>query len=274
MFLEDHAFSPHYTLAKCYTTLQGIRYIVMEKDQKKQRLQKVLADRGVASRRKAEELIHQGKVRVNGKTALIGMSVDPKTDEISVVGQSIAKSAALPIVLLMNKPKGFICSHSDPHHEKTIFDLLPPQYAKMRLFFAGRLDKDSEGMLILSNDGALVQRITHPSHDIIKRYKVEVHKPFDAGKIPAFLKGIEDEGEHLFAKAVIPATMGLKKDRLLEIHLQQGHKREIRRLCEHFGYYVKKLKRFQIGKLTMKTVPLGSVKVLKDKDIALLLAKT
>ncbi len=246
----------------------------MEKDQTKQRLQKVLADRGVASRRKAEALILEGKVRVNGKTALIGMSVDPLKDDISLVGQSIPKTAAGPIVLMMHKPKGYICSHADPHHERTIYDLLPPQYAKMRLFCAGRLDKDSEGMMILSNNGQLVQRITHPSNEVIKRYKVEVHKPFDVAKIPAFLKGIEDEGERLFATAVIPATMGFKKDRILEIHLQQGHKREIRRLCEHFGYYVKKLKRFQIGKLTLKTVPLGSVKVLKEKEIALLLAKT
>ena len=261
------------TLAKCSFAVQLIASRLMEKDQTKQRLQKVLADRGVASRRKAEELILEGKVRVNGKTALIGMCVDPIRDDISLVGQSIPKASAAPIVLMMHKPKGYICSHADPHHERTIYDLLPPQYAKMRLFCAGRLDKDSEGMLILSNNGQLVQRITHPSNEVIKRYKVEVHKPFDVAKIPAFLKGIEDEGERLFATAVIPATMGFKKDRTLEIHLQQGHKREIRRLCEHFGYYVKKLKRFQIGKLTLKTVPLGSVKVLKEKEIALLLAK-
>ncbi len=236
------------------------------------RLQKYIADCGVCSRRKAETFIESGSVVVNGKIAQIGQKVIPGKDQVFVNKKPIHHITTISTTLLLNKPKNFICTNDDPFAEKTVFDLLPKQFAKHRLFSAGRLDKDSEGMLILTNDGALAHRITHPSSQIVKRYQVKLNSSFDTKIIPKLLKGLRSEGELLKADKVLISNLRASEIFDIEVHLMQGRKREIRRMLELFGYQVKKLKRFQIGSLKMKGMPLGSVRELSEKEISLLFA--
>lgn len=238
------------------------------------RLQKWLAQLGLASRREAETWIEDKLVMVNGKVAQLGQKIDPCKDNIVVLGKAVPKHVPQKLTLVMHKPKGVICSNADEFHQgKTVFDLLPRRYQKQRLFCVGRLDKDSEGLLLLTNDGELANAIMHPSSGIVKRYQVKLNKPFDPKKIPLFIKGVKDEGEHLSAKEVIPAMHGPEKEKCIEILLVQGRKREIRRLCECLGYFVKKLKRVQIGQFVMKGLGPGEVRELNEKELALLLKK-
>ncbi|PWU05505.1 MAG: rRNA pseudouridine synthase [Verrucomicrobia bacterium] len=237
------------------------------------RLQKIIAESGLASRREAEEWIKEGYVTVNGHTATLGQKADPLHDSIKVHGKLLPKKNFKKIALIMNKPRGVLCSHSDPYHDKTIFNYLPKNYQKLKLSYAGRLDKNSEGMLILTNDGQLAQNITHPKNKITKRYQVTLSKPFELKLIPKLLKGINLEGEHLYFTKIIPATIGDKKEYNVEVHLEQGRKREIRRLFEAFGYFVDRLKRFQIGNLTMKGLRVGETKELSPQELDLIFKK-
>lgn len=231
------------------------------------RVQKFLADRGLCSRREAEEWIREGRVKINGAMAELGAKVDPEQDSVSVGRKKITQDPVSKLTLIMNKPKGTLCTNHDPNAVLTVFTILPKEYLRERLFCAGRLDKDSEGMLILTNDGELANRITHPSGGVVKRYRITVQKPFNPELIPKLLRGVMDEGEHLCAKKIIPATTGPNPELRLEVHLEQGRKREIRRLFEAFGYHVKKLKRFQMGKLKLSGLGPGAVKPLSQAEI-------
>ena len=242
------------------------------------RLQKYLASAGLCSRREAEEWISDGKVKVNGKIAQIGQSVTPGEDQVMVGSRIINLSDEAKVVLVMNKPRGFLCTNEDSHGGRTVFEMVPPEFAKKRLFCVGRLDKDSEGLLLLTNDGAMANRIMHPTGGITKRYRVTVNRPFDPVLIPRLLKGAKVrvdpvvEGgkageEFLQFSQVIwnPETPDH-----LEIHLTQGRKREIRRLLELFGFFVKTLYRFQIGQFTLKKMPPGDCRKLTQKEIELI----
>lgn len=231
------------------------------------RLHKHVADLGYCSRRKAEELIEAGLIMVNGTTAQIGQRVDPQHDRISIDGKVLRAQSPASVTLVMNKPKGVLCSNHDPYHAETVFNLLPKPYREMRLYCAGRLDKDSQGMLILTNDGDLANRITHPGGGVIKRYRVTLHRDFDTALIPRLLAGVTREGEHLQAKKIIPASKGQNPARRVEVHLEQGRKREIRRLFEAFGYFVKKLERFQMGGLAMKGLAPGAARPLQNREL-------
>ena len=221
------------------------------------RINKYLADCGLCSRREAELWIAEGLVEINGKTAELGDKVDGSEDHVSYNGKRVQSKNEELLTLAVNKPRGLICSNSDPHNPDTIFDLLPALYKKHRLFCAGRLDKDSEGLVILTDDGNLCQRLTHPSSGISKRYRILLNKDFEAKHLPEMLKGKRVQGEKLYAKKIIPATRGPDSSKKLEVHLVQGRKREIRRLFEVFGYRVKRLKRYQIGRYQLKRVAQG-----------------
>ncbi|MBN2068888.1 MAG: rRNA pseudouridine synthase [Opitutales bacterium] len=234
------------------------------------RLQKYIADQGVCSRRQAEALIEEGRVQVNGQLAHLGQKILPGEDRVHVRGRNLGTSPQRTVVLAMNKPKGYISSNSDPHHDRTVFDLVPPPWNRERLFCAGRLDKDSDGLLILTNDGELAQRLQHPSNEIIKRYKVTLTKPFQEAHIKIMLNGVMVDGERLKAEKIVQIKKGPLGDRTLEIHLGHGKKREIRRMVEALGYYVKRLQRFQIGDLRMRGISSGRVRELSKKEVELL----
>ncbi len=242
------------------------------KEFKTERVQKLIANAGVCSRREAEKLIQDGKVRVNGKTIELGSKAHP-SDAIFVNNKPLQFLQERPTTLVLNKPKGFICSNKDPYATQTVFDLLPSDLQKKRLFCAGRLDKDSEGLLILTNDGDLANQLTHPSTNIVKRYRVTLSRDLNHKDIPKMLEGIDFEGEFLKADKIIPAP-GEKEGnkRRLEVHLSHGKKREIRRLFEAHRYFVKKLVRFQIGNLQLRNIKKGGIKLLGQKDIARLIS--
>lgn len=235
------------------------------------RVQKFLAEQGIASRRKAEDLIRDERVTINGKVAQLGDRVDPQEDVIRVGRRRIMPTKKPQIVLALNKPRNVICTNQDERGATTVFELLPTYLRKERLFTAGRLDKDSEGLVILTNDGELAQKLAHPSQTIIKRYHVRVHRPFHEADIPRLLEGRTVEGELLQANKVIPAKQGPDFERRLEIHLDHGRKREIRRLLEDLGYFVKSLRRIQIGRLKLRGIGPGNFKKLGPREITLLL---
>ncbi len=237
------------------------------------RLQKVIADAGVCSRRAADELIAAGKVTVNGEIAEPGRKVDPRRDRVLVSGKPLPPPPERPVTLAMNKPRGYLSSNRDPHHQKTVFQLLPPEFARVRLFCAGRLDKESEGLLILTTDGDLAHRLLHPSQAVTKRYRVRLQRPFLRKDLPRLTRGVTQEGELLRAdKAYLlgPEKLPESSDRL-EVHLHQGRKREIRRLFEGLGYRVKRLKRVQIGSFVLKGLAPGEARVLGPAEIRALL---
>ena len=233
------------------------------------RIQKYLSEAGVCSRREAERLVAEGRVTVNGVAAKVGHPVRPGEDVVKV-GRKVVGAPARKIVLLMNKPRGYLCTNKDEFGGQTVFELVPPPWDKLRLFCVGRLDKDSEGLLLLTNDGELANRIMHPSGGILKRYEVQVNRPFDRDLIPRLLKGVKDEEDFLRFRKVLPSEES--PDRL-EIHLDQGRKREIRRLLEIFGFHVKRLRRFQVGGLVLRRMPEGDCRLLSQKEVAMILEK-
>lgn len=235
------------------------------------RVQKFIAHAGICSRRQAEQHIEEGEVTINGEVAEIGDSIDPDTDDVRFQGKKVSISKKdSKIVLIMNKPKGYICSNADPYNPRTVFDLLPKPFHGERLYCAGRLDKDSEGLLVLTNDGDLSNQITHPSRKVIKKYRVTIQKDLREEMVLKLLKGKEIDGDFLKFEKVIIGGRGEDQGKILEIHLHHGKKREIRRLLESFGFYVKKLKRFQIGGLILKKIPPGAIRELNKKEIDLL----
>src|SRR3954469_24069094 len=232
------------------------------------RIQKFIAESGLCSRRAAEALIVAGEVYVNGQKAELGQKVVPGTDKVSVNGKAVRPQAQQKLALVMHKPRGVVCSNSDPHADQTIFDLLPREWAKLRLFCAGRLDKDSEGLVILTSDGDLAHKLMHPSNLVVKRYYVSLEEPFPAGRLRQLLRGVVIEGEHLKverAALVNPRPDGSSPE--LDVHMHHGKKREIRQLFTSLGFEVRRLRRYQIGSLRLKGIPLRGVKQLSSKEI-------
>jgi 23S rRNA pseudouridine2605 synthase len=230
-----------------------------------ERLQKFLSRAGVCSRRAAEELILNGVITVNSQPAHLGQSVTPGVDIVRVNGDLVGEPAGGRVVLLLNKPRGFLCTNADPAGGRTVFCMVPPEFARRKLFCVGRLDRDSEGMLLLTDDGDFANRVMHPSGGVVKRYRATVNRPFDPVLIPRLLKGAKDGDDFLRFRRVLWEP---RKAECLEIHLDQGRKREIRRLLEIFGFFVKTLFRFQIGSLTMHKMPVGDCRKLSQKEIA------
>ena len=228
------------------------------------RIQKYLAQAGACSRREAERLVAEGKVTVNGHPATTGQPVTPGKDVVKV-GRKVIGALVRTTVLLMNKPRGYLCTNRDDFGGKTVFELVPPPFDTQRMFCVGRLDKDSEGLLLITNDGALANKIMHPSGGITKRYEVTLNRPFDPVLTPRLLKGARDGDDFLrFAKVIQDSGVPER----LEIHLTQGRKREIRRLLEIFGFHVKVLRRFQVGGLVLRKMPPGDCRQLTQKEIA------
>jgi len=237
------------------------------------RLQKFLADAGVCSRRAAEELITAGEVWVNGRCAELGQRVDPGADKVTVRGRPVRATAQPKLILAVHKPRGLVCSNDDPHHSATVFDLLPRELAKLRFFCAGRLDKDSEGLVILTTDGDLAHRLMHPSNAVVKRYYVRLETPFPAGRVRQLLRGVILEGERLRVEHALLLNPGARQASTdLDVWMHHGKKREIRQLFLALGYSVKRLRRYQIGALRLRGIPLRGVKQLSSKEIQQLFA--
>ncbi len=237
------------------------------------KLQKFLADSGICSRRAGEELIKDGQVSVNGEPATLGMRINPERDVIKVGQKRIQSKFSKPLIFMVNKPKGFTCSNDDPHAERLVFELLEARHRNTRLFCAGRLDRDSEGLVILTNDGNLAHKLTHPSQQVRKKYQVEIHEPLEYEDMRSMLAGIEDDGEFLQLDEIRAKSGNPVGSTKLEITMGHGKKREIRRCFQRFRYKVKKLRRVAIGGIRLGKLPLGTYRDLKDSEIDLLFPK-
>lgn len=231
------------------------------------RLQKYLAAAGVASRRAAEKLISEGRVKVNGLAIReLGTKVDPRKDIVEVNGE-IVKLAASPKYYLLHKPPGYLTTVRDPFSRPTVMDLLPKGERK-GLFPVGRLDIDSEGLLLITNDGELAFRLTHPRFKIPKTYRVRVSGKPSREDLNKLERGIAlEEGVTAPAKVRMLSASKNKREALLEITLHEGKKRQIKRMCAQIGYPVLSLKRISLGFLNLKGLSPGSYRKLKEKEV-------
>jgi 23S rRNA pseudouridine2605 synthase len=206
-----------------------------------ERLQKILAQAGLGSRRAAEALIAAGRVRVNGHVATLGTRADPETDTIEVDGAVVGVRQGLAHYLL-NKPPGVVTTASDPQGRPTVVDLVP---AEPRVYPVGRLDADSEGLLLLTNDGDLAHRLTHPRFGVEKEYLAEVEGTPSRGALRLLRQGVDlDDGR------TAPAKVSLVGERTLRIAIHEGRNRQVRRMAEAVGHPVRRLVRVRIGPLS------------------------
>jgi pseudouridine synthase len=227
------------------------------------RLQKFLADAGVASRRAGEQFILEGRVAVNGKTVrLLGSKVDPERDKVTVDGK-IVRAKNLVYVAL-NKPPGCVCSRKDELDRPTIYELLPREWETVQS--VGRLDYNSEGLIFLTNDGQFALRLTHPRYGVRKKYLVSVEGEVKPATIALFKQGIFHEGEKL--KALAGRIMSSSRAKsVVELELGEGKNREVRRLFESQAFTVKKLQRTQIGKIKLGELKPGKWRTLNAVEI-------
>ncbi|MEJ2684636.1 MAG: pseudouridine synthase [Candidatus Sulfobium sp.] len=228
-----------------------------------QRLQKIMADMGVASRRKAEELIMEGRVTVNGKGAVIGMKADPATDHIKVDGKLLV-SPERKVYFIFNKPRGVVTSLSDPEGRPTVSDFL--RGVKQRVFPVGRLDYDSEGMLILTNDGDFAHSVLHPSKKIPKTYLVKIKGVLEAEEITKLRTGIRLD-RTVTAPAKVKRLRKGEHNSWIEMTISEGKKRQIRRMLERVGHQVIRLMRIRIGGLEMGPLKPGALRRLTPAEI-------
>ena len=228
------------------------------------RLQKILSEIGVASRRNAEELIIEGRVTVNGKIAVIGMKADPARDHIKLDGKLIARPEP-KVYLIFNKPRNVVTSLSDPEGRPTVKDYL--KGVKYRVFPVGRLDYDSEGLLLLTNDGDFAQAILHPSKKIPKSYLVKVKGSPEEEGMKKLRAGVKLE-DGITAPAKLQKSRVTENNTWLEITIHEGRKRQIRRMLEQIGYPVLKLKRIRINGIELGNLKPGECRYLKPEEIA------
>ncbi len=232
------------------------------------RLQKFLSEAGVASRRKSEELIAQGAVRVNNRTARVGDSVDPRNDTVTVNGRRVNRVSETHYILL-NKPRGYVTTTDDDLGRKCVTELVSD--LKIRLYPVGRLDRVSEGALLLTNDGAFANAMMHPSHHVPKTYRVTVKADVTKSQVESLSGGIELDGR-MTAPADVHVIDRSEGRTVLEIVLYEGRNRQIRRMCESLGLEVARLKRVAIGNVRLGTLPVGRYRELTEKEVHSLLS--
>jgi len=231
------------------------------------RLQKFLADAGVASRRAGEQFILEGRVEVNGQVVRqLGAKVDPLHDKVRVDGKPIHTKRKLYVAL--NKPKGCVCSRKDEFERPTIYELLPKEWNN--LYSVGRLDYDTEGLIFLTNDGQFALRLTHPRYEVSKKYLVTAEVRVEPEMLANFVKGVFHDGEKLKARKA-RLVSSTKSMTVVELELTEGKNREVRRMFESQGVIVKRLQRVQIGKIKIGELKPGKWRTLTEPEIKSLL---
>src|SRR5579862_4240066 len=229
------------------------------------RLNRFLASAGLGSRRGVEELITTGQVRINGKVVTdLATQVEP--NDAVKVGSRLLRTEQ-KITVLLNKPAGYVCTASDERDRKTIFQLLPPNWP--RVYHVGRLDKDSEGLLLVTNDGELSLALTHPRYKIEKEYEVLIDKPFDPKHKEKLLKGF-----HIIGGRAKTEWVEILAPNHLRLVLTQGIKRQIRLMLYDLGYEVERLARIRLGPLKIGEMRPGEWRLLTSKEIAALKSPT
>jgi len=223
-----------------------------------ERLQKVLAQAGLGSRRACEELIAEGRVTVNGEVATLGTRADPEVDAVEVDGARIGVRQGL-VHYLLNKPAGVVTTAADPQGRPTVVELVPDE---PRVYPVGRLDAETEGLLLLTNDGELAHRVTHPSFGVEKEYLADVDGVPSRGDLRRLREGVElDDGP------TAPARVSLVGDHTLRITIHEGRNRQVRRMCEAVGHPVRRLVRVRIGPLADRRLPPGEWRPLTQPEV-------
>ena len=227
------------------------------------RLVKFLANAGVASRRASEEIIRTGRVRVGGEPVLDPARDVGPDDEVTLDGNPVGEDPARRVVYAVNKPAGVVSTASDPQRRRTVVELVG---GPLRLFPVGRLDADTTGLILLTNDGELAHRLTHPSFEVDKSYRAVVSRPpVRAHALRALRTGIQlDDGP------TAPARVTRVAPNTLELTIHEGRKRQIRRMCEHVGHPVVSLQRVRFGPLRLGDLPVGGVRLLTAAEVSLL----
>ena len=231
----------------------------------KERLQKILSAAGVCSRRAAEGYLTARRITVNGETAQLGQQADPETDDIRVDGVPLGREPET-VYLMLNKPRGYVTTVSDEQGRKTVMDLLTGVHT--RIYPVGRLDRDSEGLLLLTNDGALTQRLLHPSHEVSKEYRVTVSGPVEHAA--ENLRRIRDVAGMAIRPAEVQMLRREGNRAELRIVIHEGRNRQIRRMCARCGLEVLRLQRVREHCLELGTLPLGQWRYLTAAEIAAL----
>lgn len=229
----------------------------------RQRIQKIIAASGLVSRRAAETLLTEGRVRVNGAPAALGESADPETDTVTVDGERLP-TVDKSVYIMLNKPRGYLCTMSDDRGRKTVADLTAD--AGERVYPIGRLDYDSEGLLLMTNDGAFAQRLCHPSFEVKKTYLVRVTGENVDAALSILRAPLTLDGYRLRPAEVrlIRRTDG---GALLSFTISEGRNRQIRRMCELAGLSVVRLRRVREGCVSLDDLPSGKWRPLTDKEI-------
>jgi 23S rRNA pseudouridine2605 synthase len=236
-----------------------------------ERLQKILSSAGVASRRAAERLMTDGRVTVNGRTVReLGAKADADTDDIRVDGCPVHRPARR-VYLLVNKPRGYVTTRSDPEGRPTVLDLVPGLHDYV--YPVGRLDYDSEGLLILTNDGDLAAALTHPSHEVEREYHARVRGTPDDRALGRLARGVMIDGRRTATArvALVSAGLGQRRDQsLVSITLHEGRTRQVRKMCDGIGHPVVRLRRVRIGPLTDPALRVGAHRALTPLEVAAL----
>lgn len=230
------------------------------------KLQKYFTDCGILSRRAAEKEITDGKVKVNGDVAYLGQRIDPYTDVVEYKGKIIRPTSNDKICIMLNKPRGFVTTLSDEKGRPTVSELVSD--AGRRLYPVGRLDMDSDGLLLLTDDGELANKLTHPRHEIPKIYRVTVKGVVNEDILALLRSPLEIDGYKILpVKTILIRQSKDKKESLLEMHLFEGRNRQIRNMCAMANLKVQRLTRIAIGKLTLGDLPQGKWRHLSADEL-------
>ncbi len=230
------------------------------------RIQKYIADCGICSRRAAENLITEGRVTLNGKPVHLGDRTDPSRDLVRIDGKVIKPATYNKVTLMLYKPRGYVTTMSDEQGRKCVADLIAKE--KVRLYPIGRLDKDSEGLLLLTNDGELANKLMHPANHIPKTYRVIVKGALNREHIKSFENGIYIEEDQYTTRSAELEILEMKPDRtVFYLTLYEGKNREIRKMCEALGLEVLRLKRDKIAALSIGTLRAGQYRTLSQREI-------
>ena len=227
------------------------------------RLQKYMAESGIASRRKSEEMIREGKVRVNGEVAEIGQKIDPDRDIVSVEGRKI-RHENRHVYIMLNKPRGFITTMNDEHDRKCVAELIAD--VGTRVYPGGRLDRDSEGLLLFTNDGEFANNMTHPSRHVGKTYRVTVRPEVTEEMVAQMMAGMMIDGQKTLP-ATVEVLVSEPNRTVLEMTICEGRNRQIRKMCESLGLEVARLKRIAIGPVRLGMLKQGTWRELTHDEV-------
>lgn len=231
----------------------------------KERLQKIFSSRGIASRRHAEEMIAAGRVTCNGKICTLGESADPDVDDILLDGKPLPSQQDF-VYIMLNKPRGYVTTLSDEKGREDVSELV--KGCGVRVYPIGRLDMDSEGLLLLTNDGALANHLMHPKHEVNKVYVVSVNA-FSKEKLELLKRPVELDG-YMIRPPKISLIREMETQALLQITIHEGRNRQVRRMCAMAGMKVRRLKRIAEGKVSLGDLPVGKWRYLTQEEVTML----